>query len=143
MKEAHYGIVYQNTPSMPMGYYLTYPQQHFDTGDRVVLQPARESRHFARRHGYAGHSRPMLKEIRAQAGDFVCIRDKALIINQHQRYQRYQYDRKGQPLPRPTLCRRLRSGEYIVIGTSSPYSFDSRYNGIVQQQQIIAKAVKL
>jgi conjugative transfer signal peptidase TraF len=136
-------LTYQQTGSMPEGVYLVYPSEVFVDGNDILFEPTKEIESYMIERGYLQKDTPLLKQIVATKNDDVCIVDKVLFINGSPKGNVHSYDTKGRPLIHAEICRQLKAGEYFVMGVSSSYSFDSRYYGVVTQNQIIGKAKQL
>ena len=145
LQQAGIKVVYQNTKSMPVGYYFIYPMTstHLNTGEVVLIKPKAEVLNFLIHRKYIEKKMPLLKVIKAGPGDYVCYKDKGVMVNYSDFYPIYHYDKQGKVLPKIDFCSTLKSGEYFVVGQSSQYSFDSRYFGIIQKKQIMGKAIQL
>ncbi|UTW43590.1 S26 family signal peptidase [bacterium SCSIO 12844] len=134
---------YQGTQSMPVGIYLQYPAKEYYIGDDIIFYPNTSVEKLILKRGWLSEKEPLLKEVVASKGDFICAKGGYLWINQQKIAPILKKDRKGRALPEITLCRYLNANEFWVMGISSPYSFDSRYFGIVKRQNILGKVVKL
>ena len=133
-------LTYQQTGSMPEGIYLVYPSEVLVDGNDVLFEPNKNIESYMIERGYLQKDTPLLKQIVATKNDDVCIADKVLFINGLPKGKVHSYDTEGRPLMQAEICRQLKAGEYFVMGISSSYSFDSRYYGVVTQNQIIGKA---
>lgn len=139
-----YRLSYQYSPSMPEGWYFIAPNKDYNVGDDVLFEPSSYWQSYIYHHGWSPSKKTLLlKQIVAQSGDYVCIKQKSLYINQNFRGKLFSQDSQGQDLPRYEICRALVKDEYFVLGVSADNSFDSRYYGIIYRKQIIGKAAKL
>ncbi|MCF6766014.1 signal peptidase I [Thiotrichales bacterium 19S3-7] len=134
---------YQGTMSMPAGIYLQYPSNSYRVGDDVIFVPSNTVENLIVKRGWLSEKEPLLKEIIAAKGDFVCIKNGYLWLNEERLVPVLKEDRKKRALPEIKMCRKLKSDEFWMMGISSPYSFDSRYFGIVKKQNILGKVIKL
>lgn len=142
-KYFHIALVKQPTPSMPEGYYLTYPAFALKNGDNVLFYPdAKTEALIVKRHWLPEHV-TLLKKIVGVPGDHLCIKDQKVYINGRLQALVWKHDEKGHPLPVFRYCGKIKQGDYFVEGVADPRSFDSRYYGLVSRQQIISKAVKI
>lgn len=138
----HIKIVYQHTLSMPKGFYFVYDSNHYDTGDIVMIKPDHSVMQLILSRHYITKEMPLLKTVAASGGDYVCFNKHSVVINE-QRYPLYDRDRKGKKLPKMHFCSRLKEGQFFVLGSGNERSFDSRYFGIINQKQILGRAIKL
>lgn len=141
-----WGLSDQESQSMEPGWYLTYPvffNHKIKTGDIVLFNPDKTTEQLMLARGWIGPNTPMMKYVRAESGDVVCIHDQALWMNQVLVGEIKQQDSLGRPLPQISFCRKLKEGEFFMVSTRRPNSFDSRYFGVVKLNQILARAVAL
>jgi conjugative transfer signal peptidase TraF len=80
---------------------------------------------------------PMLKAVAAGPGDQVCARDGRLVIAGRDRGPIAWADREGRALPHWNGCRRLAASELFVFSARVPNSFDSRYFGPIDRQDVL------
>ncbi|ERL03182.1 putative conjugative transfer signal peptidase TraF [Mitsuokella sp. oral taxon 131 str. W9106] len=142
-------IIWNETASLPRGFYLRIPARQIERGDIVVYQPPDAVRAISDARGYA--SRPnalFLKRVGAVAGDTYRISangDHALFaINGAYKGQVQDVDSKGRPLPQ--LARDVDhvvpDGAFLPLA-ESPRSFDGRYTGPVPLANIKEVVVPL
>ena len=142
MLALHIKIVYQHTPSMPEGFYFIYDGNHYAEDDIVMIKPDQAVMQLILSRGYITKAMPLLKTVAASDGDYVCFHKHHVIINK-KRYPLYELDKEGNKLPKINFCSHLKTGQYFVLGSGSERSFDSRYFGIINQEQILGRAIKL
>lgn len=143
VKNMGYGLTYQVSTSMPMGWYYYQPIQHLQRGQWVSLTaPDFAERYLQQRH-LVPHSGILIKAIAAVPGDFACQQANQLMINHRAIAALLQQDRFQQAIAQRSFCRFLAKDEYIVLGISDPRSYDSRYFGPVNRRQILAQAIPL
>lgn len=75
------------------------------------------------------------KRVAAANGDTVCADDDDIEINTRTVAQRERRDAMGRSLPHWRGCRTLENGEVFLLGETHD-SFDSRYFGVVRNDQI-------
>ncbi len=130
-------ILFNDTPSEPTGLYLRSSDAPA-VGTIIAFRPP------AAAWPYVGEALParartsILKTIRAGQGDQVCAERHVLAIKGHPVARIARADRQGRTLPGWSGCRRLGEGEYFVLSTRIPNSFDSRYYGPVRRGDILA-----
>ncbi|WP_440617200.1 signal peptidase I [Cysteiniphilum sp. 6C5] len=143
LKVLHIGFIQQLTPSMPEGWYFTYPVADYHKGDNVVFIPNQQTEHYILTRKWLPRNIPLLKKIVGVPGDLLCIKGQNVYINEQWIGKIYQTDGKGNMLPVFQFCGKIPKGRYFMQGVANPHSFDSRYYGLVDKSQIMSKAVKL
>lgn len=128
-------LLYNRTPSMPTGFYLYDHQAPIHRGDVVALLLPRPAHHYARLRGEPTDVL-LLKHVLAVRGDFVCTLHRELRVNGVLVGPIAVADSLGRPLPQWRACRRL-SGDELLVGSSQPHSFDSRYFGPIHASQVL------
>ena len=143
LKLLHIGFVHQLTPSMPEGWYFTYPVSSYYRGDNVVFSPDKQTENYILARKWLPKDIPLLKKIVGIPGDFLCIKQQNVYINGELLGKVYEMDDKGNALPVFSFCGKIAKDEYFMQGVANAHSFDSRYYGLVNKAQIMSKAVKL
>lgn len=135
------------TESMPVGLYSPIQYSRAKPGDIVVFcPPEREPFVTAVRRGYLSRSNgacaitPLMKIVAAGPGDRAVISRSGIIVNGKPipGTEQYPNDPSGRPLPRYKFDGVLKKSEYFVT-TPQKMSFDSRYFGKINENQIITK----
>lgn len=129
-------FVWNVTASAPIGLYRVGHARALSRGDLVLAVPAPQLAAFAARRGYLPVRVPLVKRIAAVAGDDVCARGNAIIINGRLAAARLAADGKHRPLPAWSGCRTLRSGEVFLLMANVRASFDGRYFGPTKASEI-------
>lgn len=135
-------IIYNPTESAPKGYYLMV-NSPIQKGDYVLAGIPKIARKLAANRQYLPMDIPILKPVRAQRGDHVCVKKYQLLINGKHMARLLEKDSRGRILVSWRGCRSLTEGEFFLLSTYSPVSFDSRYFGPVNRNMVIGKAVPL
>jgi conjugative transfer signal peptidase TraF len=136
-------VVYNPSPSAPLGYYRTLASTPLQRGDWVLVEAPEFARRLADARGYLPANVPMIKAVAALAGDRICADDNRITINGTFAALRLRLDHRGRPLPWWTGCRTLKSGEIFVLNRAAPGSFDGRYFGPISRQSVLARLVHL
>jgi conjugative transfer signal peptidase TraF len=136
-------LIYNPSPSAPLGYYVTQPNQSLKRGEWVLLQAPDRARALADSRGYLPATVPMIKAVAALGGDRVCAVDRTIFINGAAAATRLRSDHRGRELPQWSGCQTLRADEVFVLNRKAPSSFDGRYFGIVSLKSVRARLVKL
>jgi conjugative transfer signal peptidase TraF len=143
LQRAGWSLSLQVTGSMPRGLYLIAPAGRFAVGDIVVLDPPPAVAALMLERRWIGAGMKLMKPIAAMAGDEVCLREGAVLVNGRAVAPVLRQDRAGRPLPRLALCRRLVGGEVFLLSNYTTSSFDSRYFGPVAAGELQGRALPL
>ena len=135
-------LVYNASPSMPLGWYRTVPATHLRVGMLAVAHIPAWAARLAAARGYLPISVPVIKRIAAIRGDEVCERSGVLSINGRTVARALDADSAGRPLPAWRGCGELPRGEVFLLG-DVPDSYDSRYFGPVRTHDIVRRAIPL
>jgi len=134
-------LVWNRSPSVPIGLYLIVGKPPH-VGDYVVIRLSGTMQALAERRSYIGPITPLLKRVAASEGDRVCRRGQAVLVSGQRIVIALSIDRAGRPLPVWQGCHQLQDGQVFVLGTH-PESFDSRYFGPIDREQIAGAAIPL
>jgi len=131
-------ILYPASPSLPVGPYVR-TLETAETGKIVAFKVPEAARRYQRERG---HDVPenflFMKPVVAGTGDQVCNSPSGLFINGTRFADTASHDPDGLPLPVWRHCRQLKRDEYFMVSTHIPNSFDSRYFGPVEEEEIAA-----
>lgn len=133
-------LVWNASPSAPLGLYLVEPGGAVAPGDTVIAKLPVPWRSFAAGRRYLPERVPLVKRIAAGPGEGICALGSRLFVNGKPTIHRLRRDGKGHLLPWWEGCRRLRSGEYFLLMAGHPKSFDGRYFGVTRASDIIGPA---
>ena len=136
-------LVYNPTESAPPGWYVVHPAAQLEVGDYVIAQLPGDIASFAAKRDYLPHHVPVLKRIAATAGQRVCVRDGAVLIDGASLATTLTLDGKRRPLTAWSHCRKLETGELFLLNASAPSSFDSRYFGPIDVSFVRGRAMLL
>jgi conjugative transfer signal peptidase TraF len=132
-------ILWNSTPSVPVGLYWLEPVDRVAIGDLVAVQPPEGLVHFLAERGYLPQGVPLLKHVVALPGAEVC-RDGAVIrINGQALGLAQARDRLDRELPDWQGCHRLAAGEVFLMNPAVPDSLDGRYFGPLPLSTITAR----
>ncbi|EME2526602.1 conjugative transfer signal peptidase TraF [Yersinia enterocolitica] len=139
------GIRVNTSESIPVGLYLMTPSP-ISKGEYVVFCPPPTSVFDkARSRGYinsgfcSGNYGYMMKKILAAKGDIVSINSNGVVINDIKiPYSKpLSVDLSGNPLPSINILNHtLKESEILLMTDQSNSSFDSRYFGFIDKQQV-------
>jgi conjugative transfer signal peptidase TraF len=136
-------LVYNATSSAPLGWYRVHAVTSLKVGDYALATLPTAAAALAAQRGYLPAGVPIVKRVSAMAGQHVCVREDALMIDGTPSGRILRSDRQGRPLPVWQQCRNLVSGELFLLSTTNPASFDSRYFGPVPAQAVLGQAIPL
>lgn len=136
-------LVWNASPSAPVGLYWVEPYSALRRGDLVLATPPEAARRLAAERGYLPAGVPLVKRVVAFSGDTVCAAGIEITINGPAVAKRLPADRRGRPLPDWNGCRTLAANEFFLLMVDVPDSFDSRYFGPVSSSQIVGRLVPL
>lgn len=132
-------LLWNASASAPIGLYVVAPGALVDPDDTVVARVPRRYRLLAASRGYLPMNVPLVKRVAAYAGDEVCALGKEIVINGRWIASRRAVDAAGLPMPWWSGCVVLR-GRQLLLLMDSPSSFDGRYFGPTDGQDVIGKA---
>jgi conjugative transfer signal peptidase TraF len=137
-------LVYNASDSVPVGWYRVDSAGRqagaSPVGSIVLIRLSEASASLAAQRGYLPIGIPLLKRVAAVAGQHVCIADRTVRIDGVPVAAALVADRAGRPLQAWSGCRRLRIGEFFLLSTTNPASFDSRYFGPVGAPAVLGIA---
>lgn len=133
-------LVWNASASSPMGLYRVFPAGALRRGDMVIAWAPPAARALAARRHYLPGNVPLVKQVAAIAGDWVCAEGDAIFVNEALVARRLERDPAGRPLPWWSDCRALGPGEAFLLMPGGPGSFDGRYFGITQASEIVGQA---
>jgi len=136
-------VVYNPSASAPLGWYSVDADASPRVGDYVLAALPADAATLADQRGYLPKQVPVLKQVRALAGQAACVRGDAVLVDGQRIGSILHADRRGRPLPAWHDCRRLADGELFLFGAANAASFDSRYFGPVKVSDVRGIAVPL
>lgn len=133
-------VIFNFTPSIPLGIYMVTDKKSFVTGDVLVFAPPENVKTIVHNRKWLAAKRGyLLKPIVAVPGDFVCIENSHFYVNNFDFGEVKDQDREGRELPDYHFCGTVKSGTFFV-GVQARNSFDSRYFGPIKTTQILGVA---
>lgn len=136
-------LVWNASPSAPIGLYWAKAPSPVRVGDMVLAVPPEWASRLADERGYLPAGVPLVKRVAAVAGDTVCTVNSEIRINGRPTAHELRGDRKGRPLPGWSGCRRLSPGEVFLLMTAVPDSFDGRYFGPTDRRDVLGRLVPI
>ena len=136
-------LVYNASSSAPLGWYRVESVTSPKVGDYVLATLPTDAAALAAQRGYLPAGLPILKQVSAVQGQRVCVQKEVLLIDGMLAGRILRSDPQGLSLPVWRQCRKLESGELLLLGPTNPASFDSRYFGPVPASAVRGQAVPL
>jgi conjugative transfer signal peptidase TraF len=135
-------LVWNASASAPIGLYRVYPGGYVKAGDMVVARLPARYRAFAAERHYLPANVPLVKKVAAVAGSQVCADGRKILVDGRPVATRQTADPHGRSLPWWGGCLRLRGRELFLL-MDAPDSFDGRYVGVIEGDDVIGRAVLL
>jgi len=135
-------LVWNASASAPIGLYAVAPKTAVRIGDMVVARLPPSWRGFADARRYVPAGVPLIKHIAAAAGDRVCARGDAILVNGRALAKRRRFDAAGRVMPAWSGCMTL-SNKTLFLLNDHPLSFDGRYFGASATWDIVGTAYPL
>ncbi len=136
-------LIYNPSTSAPKGFYWIDSRTAFHRNDFVAAFPPEDAQILASDRGYLPKNLPVLKTIYGVEGDRVCAENGAVFINETRVVDVLENDSLGRKMPLQNGCLQLKAGEFFLLSTQIPNSFDSRYFGPVGEDRILGVATPL
>ena len=135
-------LIWNGTPSLPLGLYLRVERQHPRAHDLVALRVPMNVRPLVHERRYLPDGSLLLKPVAAAAGESVCRRGDELLINGVVFGHVLSEDSAGRPLPSFGGCQVLGEHE-LFLASHHPRSFDSRTFGPVDDRALKGTVIPL
>lgn len=134
-------LIWNASDSVPVGFYLARKRQP-KIGEIAVIAPPDWVRLYASSRGYLPSNVWLLKPVLAVSGSMVCRFGTYVFVDGKLVAQAKISDTRKRLLPVWKGCRTLKSDEIFVLAKPSQ-SFDSRYFGPINRNQIAGTAIPL
>jgi len=135
-------LAYNASASAPIGFYRVTPASGLKRGAFAVVPTPPGFRMMAAKRHYLPLNVPLIKRIVALSGDEVCRYDKTILVNQKLVATALTKDSQGRALPVWQGCITLTDDQFFAL-MDRPDSFDGRYFGPLNTQDIIGIAVPI
>jgi len=135
-------IIYNATDSLPHGIYRVIKQQNYKRGDLIVFPVPEQVRRLVLERGWLKPESYLIKPVAAKTGDDMWITCGQVFVNGKPFGTIKKQDRQGLPLPSLVFNDALSPGKIAVLQRSDD-SFDSRYFGMIDERDIIGRAVPI
>jgi type IV secretory pathway protease TraF len=104
----------------------------------LAFAPA-DAQHLAAERGYLPSGVPLVKYVAALQGDRICADGLRVTINGGEAAIRPPRDSEDRRLPVWRGCKTLGRYDVFLLNGSVRHSFDGRYFGTIQRQNIVGK----
>ncbi len=136
-----YGYRINTSPSIPRGIYKLEITRQLKQGDLVEICLSDDLAQYAFDRGYISKGScsngyaPLIKEILAIPNDYVVINKKGIKVNNvFYNLKSQKLDNKNRILTPQTINQKIDG--YLLVGTNSKDSWDSRYFGVIKSKDI-------
>jgi conjugative transfer signal peptidase TraF len=136
-------LIWNTSASAPVGLYWLADKRDLKRGVLVLVWLPGAARKLAAERRYLPSTIPAIKRVAGLAGDTVCVKNSAVMINDRMLGTTLPADRLGRPLAVWWGCRALEADEIFLLNDGSAASFDGRYFGPSQRRDVIGKLVPL
>lgn len=127
-------MLYNGTPSMPVGLYLRASGE-VERGAIVTVRAVDVAPGYAATRNFTDPGDRFLKHVVGMAGDVVCASGAEITLNGARVAERQARDSAGRALPAWSGCVTL-DGDHIFLLGDTPDSFDCRYWGPIPLEKI-------
>lgn len=136
-------LIWNASASAPIGLYRLEQDAHPPVATLVaIMPPAPVARWLAARR-YLAEGVPLLKHIAARQGQRICRAGAVVSVDARPVAVALSRDSRGRPLPIWRGCRRVRSGELLLLNPSVRDSMDGRYLGPLPASGLLGRAIPL
>ena len=137
---AHPALIWNATPSAPLGLYRVQSDRAPKLSDLVVVRPPDDLVWFLADGGYLPRGVPLLKRIAALRGQRVCRIGDAVSVDGGPLGQALARDHLGRRLPTWSGCVVLTPDQVFLFNADRPDSLDGRYFGPLERSTIVGRA---
>ncbi|WP_340266128.1 S26 family signal peptidase [Sphingobium mellinum] len=136
-------VVWNASASAPLGLYRIEPERDPPVGALVAVMPPEHLGQWLAARGYLGEDVPLLKHVSATPGQRVCRIGAVVSIDTRPVVVARERDGMGRPLPVWQGCRKLRTGELLMLNPDHADSMDGRYFGPLQASTVLGRAIPI
>lgn len=134
-------IIWNASESVPIGWYFVSKRPPM-IGEIAVIRPVEWVQIYASARGYLPQKVLLLKPIFAAQSSIICRFGPYVFVDGKHVAKATIMDKKHRLLPVWKGCKALKPSQYFVLGRHRD-SFDSRYFGPIEQNQVIGTAFPL
>lgn len=136
-------LIWNASPSVPIGFYSVEPGAVLRAGDLAVVRPPEAVARFMAARGYLPADVPLIKPVAALAGEEVCRTGMTITIDGRPVGDAQAADRFGRPLPGWQGCRTLDPDHLFLMNPARSDSLDGRYFGPTPVWAVVGRATPL
>ena len=134
-------LVWNASPSVPVGLYVIRPAKHYQRGDLIAANPPSWLAKTLVERGYLPRGVPLLKFIAATMRQRVCRFGNRITIDGETAGLARERDSKRRPLMTWKGCHTLNEGEVFLMNFNVSDSLDGRYFQSFRTIYIVGHAV--
>lgn len=132
-------LLYNPSPSAAIGWYKLLPDAAINKGMLVAARPSKSGAALALERDYLPPNIPLIKTVWAVSGEQICHIDEKVLVVGRPALIVLRHDKLGRPLPTRSGCYELLKDEVFLVSTDVQTSFDSRYFGPVNREDILGR----
>ena len=136
-------LVWNETASVPVGFYTVEPVTRIDAPDLVAVMPPEPLASFMVERGYIGRDVPLLKHVIGLPGQRVCRIDRTITVDGIAMGEALERDSHDRDLPVWQSCRVIGGDQLFLMNRDIPDSLDGRYFGPLPASSVIGRAAPL
>lgn len=136
-------VIWNGSPSAPIGFYWLQPVGRLEVPDLVALDAPEPLERFVTERGYLPPDIPLIKRVVGLPGQTVCRIDRTITVDDVEIGTALESDSFGRLMPAWRGCRRIATGEIFLMNRDVENSLDGRYFGPIPTSSIIGSAVPL
>ena len=132
-------LLYNPSPSAPIGWYRLWPNSKVLRGDLVATRLPENGAALVRKRHYLPQDVPLIKTVWAVSGERVCHENGRVLVQGRPPLIVLKHDKLGRALPSRSGCYELSKDEVFLISNDVQTSFDSRYFGPVDREFVLGR----
>jgi conjugative transfer signal peptidase TraF len=136
----HVRLIWNVSPSVPVGLYAVHPAGRLTLGELVVVHPPQPLAKFMAARRYLPRGVPLLKHVTALSGQRVCRTGDAVTVDDAAVGVALDADRAGRALPRWSGCQVIARDRVFLMNRRPADSFDGRYFGPLATATVVGRA---
>jgi conjugative transfer signal peptidase TraF len=136
-------LIWNASPSVPLGLYRVRPVDRFEMSDLVLVDAPGPLERFMKERGYLPSDTPLLKHVVGLPGQTVCRIDRAITVDGVPMGVALEHDRLDRPMPAWQGCHHIADDEIFLMNQDAEDSLDGRYFGPIRSSSILGSAVPL
>ena len=136
-------LVWNESASVPIGFYTVAPAERIEVPDLVAIMPPEPFASFMAERGYVARDVPLLKRVFGLPGQQLCREGRAITVDGVPLGEARDRDSLGRDLPVWQGCRTIAEGEMFLMNLDVGDSLDGRYFGPFPASAVIGRAIPL